>query len=329
MENLIPTMDENTDTRGQLFIIGAIALAITFVALTLLLNTAIYTENVAARGENVGGTGINKFMSETVENAEQSMARINKDTNKDATDLEREINHGWGPMVVERYGSQGILAQVWLEETEPGEYAAQVEERDFTNPYASDPENYRLIHDTPYTRDFMLHVDPAETNDEEEVTFDITFGGDFETNTVVTVRQGQFGDRVEVEVDGEVCEATTDDEGSPDHVTVDITSGEVGGQHCTPLTNVFEDDELSLGEHYHVNFNDAQAISGTWEINVPEEGNVGWDSGLTNSYRPDFEDDSDYEIKDIVYSTTFDLSYSDQRDSYTNMLRVAPGEHER
>lgn len=43
------------DDRGQLILVTALSLAILFVTLALILNTAIYTENLATRSGDIGG----------------------------------------------------------------------------------------------------------------------------------------------------------------------------------------------------------------------------------------------------------------------------------
>ncbi|MFB9806517.1 hypothetical protein ACFFQF_15170 [Haladaptatus pallidirubidus] len=61
MEDVTPIRRLSGDDRGQLILVTGLAIAVILVALVLLLNTVIYTENLATRGADVGGRDAVEF----------------------------------------------------------------------------------------------------------------------------------------------------------------------------------------------------------------------------------------------------------------------------
>jgi hypothetical protein len=91
MADLITT-DDGRD-RGQLLLVTGFALAVIIVALVLLLNTAIYTQNLATRGTDVGADEALSFRDTVEENlwpaVEQAAKNDVDDPNR--TDVEANV----------------------------------------------------------------------------------------------------------------------------------------------------------------------------------------------------------------------------------------------
>ena len=62
------------DSRGQIILVAALAIAVTFVALALIVNTVIFTENLATR-ETVDGQQAVAFDQSVKETGEALLAR--------------------------------------------------------------------------------------------------------------------------------------------------------------------------------------------------------------------------------------------------------------
>lgn len=85
----------NRRDRGQLILITGLVIAVLLVAMVLILNSAIYTENVATRGVDKGGNDAIDFRNTVVEGAEEI---IEKENNGGDEGLEDRVNTS-----IERY----------------------------------------------------------------------------------------------------------------------------------------------------------------------------------------------------------------------------------
>lgn len=65
--------------RGQIILIAAFVLAVTFVSLALVVNAAIFTENLATRGETDGGSDALLYRHEVAEGVTNVTAAINRE----------------------------------------------------------------------------------------------------------------------------------------------------------------------------------------------------------------------------------------------------------
>lgn len=72
--------------RGQLILITGLVIAITMVAMVLILNSAIYTENVATRGVDSGGDDAIDFRNTVIEGSEEIIEHENESDQVDAID---------------------------------------------------------------------------------------------------------------------------------------------------------------------------------------------------------------------------------------------------
>jgi len=65
------------DGRGQLLLVAGLALALVFIGLALVVNSAIFTENLASRGETAGGDGALAARAATEANAGTAIRQAN------------------------------------------------------------------------------------------------------------------------------------------------------------------------------------------------------------------------------------------------------------
>lgn len=124
------------EDRAQLLIVGALALAVSLVALGLILNFAIYTENIATRDGNHDASEAAQYAAMTTESVGQALRHVNvdvKDSSKQKSALDREItllneHHG-------RYGaSDGSIVDIRTKNRVKGTRIRQDDEtRNFTD----------------------------------------------------------------------------------------------------------------------------------------------------------------------------------------------------
>jgi len=78
--------------RAQLFLVGALALAVIFVVLAVLLNTAIYTGNIATRDVGPGTGVVVEYEQAATGMADRSLRTVNIENNSNYTNLETTFN---------------------------------------------------------------------------------------------------------------------------------------------------------------------------------------------------------------------------------------------
>lgn len=106
-----------SDDRAQLILVGAIAIGIVLIALTTVLNSAVFTENVAG-GSTVEVTGdVQEFERESVRNVRSLMVRVNhvglyEDSMSERTRLKsnvRENVSSYSELLGETYADTGSV----------------------------------------------------------------------------------------------------------------------------------------------------------------------------------------------------------------------------
>ena len=130
-------MADITDSeRGQLFLVGAIALALAFVGLAFLLNSAIFTENLASQGTDTGGIDASKITYATTKNTEDVIYSTNNATNAPEgynvkTEFEQQ-SYVANPTVQSASVKQGAAVRVSYRNKQKGLRLTQDEPGDFT-----------------------------------------------------------------------------------------------------------------------------------------------------------------------------------------------------
>ena len=79
------------DDRGQIILVAAFAIAVIFVSLALIVNSAIFTENLASRGETAGSDGALSMRAMVETNVGDSMEAINGRPISGHSNLEDEL----------------------------------------------------------------------------------------------------------------------------------------------------------------------------------------------------------------------------------------------
>ncbi|MEF8782695.1 MAG: hypothetical protein V5A54_06350 [Haloarculaceae archaeon] len=79
--------------RGQIILIAGFALAVIFVALALVVNSAIFTENLATRGETTGGSDALIERHQVEESVETIVESANNDSTDPTGDIERSVEN--------------------------------------------------------------------------------------------------------------------------------------------------------------------------------------------------------------------------------------------
>ncbi|QCJ47857.1 hypothetical protein [Haloprofundus sp. MHR1] len=311
----------NDVSRAQLFLVGALSLAVVFVALSLILNSAIYTENLASRSTDAADasaaldtradveTGVAGLIAYENRNRESFVeAEVETAVEGGVDELNSQIGDFSvrnGRVVQVSYVSlnSGTAAEQSANEQSEVEQFVSAEDSTTDWTVASGHESFRAFEQRVKIGSLALSEDDAFAT---EFTAD-----DGETYQVRLLRVNDDDLRVKVvrlTSEGEIEEsnhcALYDDASADEYVTVDLTSATVGGEPC-PALEFFEDSVA-----YDVAYVNGDQVSGTYRLVVDGSADV--------SEVP--------ESKEVIYAVTVDFAYSSSELDYETTIRVAPGE---
>ena len=305
------------DERGQLILVTALSLAILFVSLALILNTAIYTENLATRSSDIGGgTDAVRYHDAARDGVGGLITYGNYHNNSSHETLATNLSTG-----VEAFGDESALqfaastraVEVDLASTTNGTRVAQTNaSRNFTD--VSGTADWVVVSGATRTRDVRLHVyrDELVSLFADGFRLAVTDGGD-EWN--LTVHRPALGADIRVEVRGPTgsgsCTVAASD------AWINVSEETVGGEDC-PILGTFAD---GVPMPYNIVFWNGDDIRGTYTLVVDEP-------SLADAPGPALASDGSGQpfATHAVYSATVEVTYQTPRLYYRTTVRVAPGE---
>ena len=319
--------------RGQLFVVTALVLATLLVALAVLMNAAIFTENLATRS---GGADAREALGARTA-AESNLAGLirvsNYHDNGSYGDLDTALQRG----VTDYSATAGVHGTVHgrgvnvsLASSTDGARIVQDDSGAFTD--ATGGDNWTLVSNTR-TRDLLLNVstplEPPPAGDTPEdyrrsTLFQVVFVDGGGTTYQVFVSFDSVASDVEVR--------TVVDDGSPallsactaspvaGHVQIDAERGTVGGQPCPSLSFV-----SGLGGGTDLAFHNATVpgtptAEGTYEVIV--EGDAATLGG-TSRFESSAADGDPY-VTPAVYWATVTFGYDSGEVAYRTQVRANP-----
>lgn len=243
---------DSRDRRGQLILVAAFGLAVAFVVLALVLNTVVFTENLATRNhdrtdgaiafEGAVEGGVGGLVSE-------ANRAVNASADDDAAyeslraELEATIPT-WSDNATYLGATRGTLRSATLAGTENGTQLVQSNATEFTNGILAPSVNE--------TRRFQLLVTPES---ETGVTVSVTDGSDSWSVTVSENSTDGTQTDVVAEGSGDTLRRTVD----ANTTEVDVTEGLVNGTRVenwtfgegvdTPYTVSISTDSATTGKY--------------------------------------------------------------------------------
>lgn len=304
---------DGTD-RGQLLLVAGLVMAVSLVVLVVLLNSTIYSENVATRGIEsadgealevrataVGGTG--ELLDATNRAGPAGYDEAAETVRDGIADLDQEMARS--------YAERGGVARVELVAIDNGS-------RIDTPLAAADPNSSRLARDIDRTRGFVF--------DAERDSLAVTNAADADTDAFhVSLNESTGGSR-QVYVyngsDGNVTVAVGDNSTQPsalcsvppdgrDRVAVDFTEERLGSQPCPGM---WPSSLVTPADPYTIELINASAADG--DVTVTARPNAGENvtTDLTAARQP------------AAYEATINLWYRTADLRFETAVRVAPGE---
>lgn len=247
------------DSRGQLLLSGAFALAVLFVVLALALNAAIFTANQGSQGSDAaGGHEAVQFNADAQRAAVGLIQQVNDGSETTYDGLVAALDDtvsGWSDVASREVALTGGTVALSLSDVTNGSTIQQRNaSRTLTN--VSGAANWTLVDGADAVRSIELTVTNSSlVSTDDDTVLDLASAGAFRMQLVeaggdswrVFVYAGDDGDvLVAVEApDGSLsapCRATPDSDGT---VTVGVSAGTVGGADCAALAGLPSADSLA------------------------------------------------------------------------------------
>lgn len=307
-----------------MLLVGAFVLAVMFVALALVVNSAIYTENLASRNHAGGAEDALQARATVEGGVGEAIAAANVYNNSDWTTLSDNVTvavETIETITAREYAADGRFLSLNVTGIEEGTRIADNASGGSTFVGSSGAENWTVTTTSPL-RDFVLEIDHDDV-----VSGGDSFGGRVIDEFYLRVTDGTDTWRVNVTErsgdfvvgvappggNGGTCTVT----GSPDSVRIDLTAGAVAGRDCPAMT--FGE---GVGSSYDVAFNESNQVRGNYSLVVARDGysNTELEAG------PGAGAPGDPYTDLAVYATDLRYRYDAPAVAYETDVRVAPGE---
>lgn len=278
-------------------LVTALVLAVSFLAVAVLLNGVIYSENLATRGEDARGSEAISYRADVLEGAEQLVEYANRnntdtddydDPRQDFRDSLDSMNNATAPV----QAIDGLRTDVSVVSMINGTRIVSNASEDFTN--EDGDSNWTLASGVQGTRAFRINVTDLDSSDPFTVRVNDTNSTD--EWTVEIYENGTIVDH-----ETETCTTGAD----PD---IDLTAGTVDGQPCDALT--FAD---GVSTPYAIEFENADEIEGNFALVVNSTTDDDPDSPFAHA---------------AVYAATIHVVHESPDHVYETDIRVAPGEND-
>lgn len=274
--------------RAQMIVIGALALAVTLVALGLVLNLAIFTENLTTRDVNQEAADTAEHQETNVESVGRALRYVNlNDKGSLDSGLDREMRR-LNERRARYTAGQGSLTNLSTVSTEKGTRIRQVDEtRPFTN--EGGVSDWTLATDVERTNRFVQRIDRGSL-------LDLSIPPDLKSNSYHIAIKDANGDiwRVYVFQAGSTSNAylTVQEPGESmpslnldqldvcmtqkTVVDLDLVDSEFGGGSCSQLD--FFDETVATSDmatSYTVMYNNTNtllgSVEGTYDILIDKD----------------------------------------------------------
>jgi hypothetical protein len=303
--------------RAQLLLVGALALAVVFLSLSLLLNSVIYTENLATRQTHADVEKAETFRVAVVDSlggAIDHANRLNTTSFTDRRDAYRAATDSLIPILANYSATDGVAAGVDRRGVRRG--TRIVDDNASTGIVANDGSASWTMATDSKVRAFRLNVTPASVDQPGDTVLT------FENGTTQYVIIEDDGQR-QVLVSGVgSCKLGTG--------RIDIGAATVDGDHCGPLA------DARLSGPVNVSVTSGDRINATYSL-VTDRNQAGLRTAVDTANYPgqctpsapstyaSTSADDPYTTP-AIYASTARISVATQDLDYGRTVRAAPGE---
>jgi hypothetical protein len=307
--------------RGQLIIISALVIAVLFVGLALVVNSAIYTENLSTRSNSHSEDALSATTT-TFETITTYLERVNTRHNTSYDDLTQnytQLTSDFQNAQSNTYAKRGAAFEMTTLDQTNGTHLRQANQsRAFTNA-SGNPSDWRVATGVGGISDYMMVVNRDDL-------YTDSGGSGLLSNASTVSLTDEDGDTWELHiyettanevavkpvVDG--TEKSACEVGATE-VEIDLVAGTVGGAPCSTL--VFAEGlEGPLDIEYH----NPDEIAGSYSLRV----DVVIDPATSDHYVE--RGAGSPTATPNIYATTPTMTYATSDISYTATKRMVAGE---
>lgn len=300
-------MRNNSSDDGQIFVLGALLIAIILVSLAFSLNLVIYSENTAARGSAVAESNALDHYN-TLEN----LTRRNIESQNDVMYMDRSTittsSDSSMDMLIDSEIKRQARKSTAVDTTYTSTYGVILAQDDFSRSFTAQDgtTDWALMNSSGPIVKFKQRIDAASISSADQDSIDNNGLGGINALTVsfeggseeVFIYEYQDNGNIRVHVRGETpCSLS----GSPSDVEINYVKETVNGTDCPQLGFVTSSDQT-------VSFENGASGSGVYGLII---GGDFPESGVNTSYfvDPTTSDANPYYhhvITSIAYTTQYD-----------------------
>ena len=282
------------DQRGQMLLVAALGLAVAFVALALVLNAVVFTENLATRNPDTADDAL-AYDGAVTGGVGGLLAETNRHDDTDYGTLDDALRAGvvaWDANASRLVAADGTLTTVELNRTTNGTRIVQDAPGEFTG---NGSGNWTLAGNVSTVRRFVVAADPGTGG-----PFTIEASNGSETWRVEVAEDGSGSATVTVYENGSSVSVSPDSES----VAVDLTEGTVNG---SVVNFTFA---AGVSAPYNVTVENGSAATGRYQLFVDETyGDLATEAPNTRY---------------AIYSATVDVTVHRSSMTYESPVVLAP-----
>lgn len=317
---------KQSSDRGQLLLVTGLVVAVTLVALVLILNSTIYASNLAVREAGGGDAEAVELRRVAESSVGDLLVRENRAGHASQAAVEANVTASvrrFGDLLARSYAEDARTADLATDEATLHE-GARIRQanasRAFTSSDASgEQRNWTVATDTSQMRAVTATVDasamPAVGT--PEAGFHLVLDGGGQTWEAYVYESAATGELTVAVKNGTESSPSVACSTSAPNATVDFTAGTLAGAPCPGLAWA-----TGVAAPYDVRFRFGDRAVGTYAMTVNTSDGVASpnDSALGGP-----GDDGPASLP-AVYDVVVDFVYETNRVRYADTLRVAPGE---
>lgn len=314
-----------THTKGQVIVITAVIVALTFLLLTTLLNTAIFAENEAARANPSGEQTGNDIFIQVNSSVTQLITQTNTQNFSTVQSVEQSTQNGLDEIqqsFEQIQETQKHLLQISETQTDIGAKITQHQNQNFSSP--TNQSNWTLATNSSL-RNFSHTINTSElylyptTNEpvtaeklENSNAYAINFTNQTTTQTLYIVNQEQTGETKVYSVQNStiqtICSQTTD------VIYINYTDQEINNKSCDALN--FSGINL---KNTTLSYQNGHSATGTYTLITQKTPSTLQQSYETNSTEPLF-------VTPTIYNITYTFTITTPSETYTTTVTNTPNQ---
>lgn len=323
--------------RAQMLMIGAFGLAAMLIVLALILNTAIYTENIATRSSDIaGGDDAGRYKQASTEASLDRLDFTNHHNNTTSqSDLETAFNdstENWSIMAATHGSYSGVATNTSVDHIDDGTRIVQDDVRNFTNESGSS-NDWMVVSGVSNIRSYQIDVDSvdsASVSDVEDPSISVNIfeieidDGSSIWNIYIFENSGDM--KVTVIKDSTLQGTCS----SSSFGVVDITNASITNTYCQHL-DFFD----SVSGSFDIEYKKAHVavvgdtITGTYNFTVDKAYSAVDATDFASASPGSLTSDTPSPYKThAVYAARVKVTYEGTRVFYEHTYRIAPGEPE-